>query len=86
MGARAISSVEAPVSSFMRCISVAPPLLTVSLTSSVVTISRRSACPMISSGKRSRSAFGKYAWASCCRYGSSGRAVPISSSVTVILL
>jgi hypothetical protein len=57
--ARTISSVEAPDSSFIRCTKVEPPVFTVSLTSTVVTISRRSACESICWLKRSRSALGK---------------------------
>ena len=53
--ARTISSVDAPVSSRSRCRKVVPPVLTVSLTSTVVTISRRSAWPSICSANRSRS-------------------------------
>ena len=57
--ARTISSSEAPVSSRSRCRYVVPPVLTVSLTSTVVVISRRSGWLTRCSGNRSRSAVGK---------------------------
>ncbi len=84
--ARTISSMDAPVSSRSRCSTVEPPEFTVSLTSTVVTISRRSGCASMCSGNSSRSFVGKYAWSSPRRYGSSGRSVAISSSATVILV
>ena len=55
-----------------RCRKVVPPVLTMSLTSTVVMISRRSGWPSMCSGNRSRSAVGKYACSRPRRYGSSG--------------
>ncbi|CAM5430075.1 hypothetical protein SFUMM280S_10412 [Streptomyces fumanus] len=57
--ARTISSSDAPVSSRSRCRYVVPPVLTVSLTSTVVVISRRSGWVSIRSANCSRSAAGK---------------------------
>jgi hypothetical protein len=57
--ARAISSAEAPVSSRSRKKNDVPAVLTTSLTTQVVTISRFSGWASICSAKRSRSGVGK---------------------------
>ena len=70
--AAVMSGTEAPVSSFSRNPNVMPERSTMSLTRTVVMISRCSRCEPIRPANRSRSGIGKYLVSAPRRYGSSG--------------